>query len=411
MNESFFTNLPFGKVFLCYNPAEQLPHANDVKCVLEVVSAHMPNFVVDVLATDAHTAGMLVARRFNLGVVSGAYGVLVAPAYPGVALSHRAEALVKGLLDVDSFRNEPVLYLDKLSMSETSVFLDACGTVLEEVSTTHFSHPFHLFWQSLRKEADDVDYCVEHIKRESMSGAVSSPTFIGLGCIVNELDKVLKPSKKESSECSKSVISYEMQEESSDFCAEVAESIPTYGGDNTDDVLSEQEALAKQIAALVRLYILKYGAIDNDRIASLLQGKMVLRSDKLSNLVVNRDCKIILPDYDEVELNLGGPLHKSLYIFFLMHPEGVTVKEVAAHIGELEDIYTIVAPNFNSEPVYRLNDSKRVTQSISKINKVIKSVLPIGDLAGKYTIEGGRNMPYSIAVAAMEGKVNVMPKF
>lgn len=415
MNESFFSNIPFGKVYICYNPVEAMPSAADVDCVLGHIKSQLSNYVVDFLATDADTAGMLVSRRFNLGVVNGGYGVLVSPAYPGVSLDKRAGALVKGLLDVDSFRNEPVLYLDKMSMFEDDVYLDACGTTLENVSSTHLKQPFRAFWRLLRNDASDAveDYgfdalsqkidCAQNQCYYKECKADSLPSIGGgLGYIVKGITDLVSHSKS---------VEYDMEEECTEkMCAEAAEASPTYG-DPTDEILSEKEALAKQISALVRLYILKFGAIDEEKIVCMLQGKMVLRSDKLSNLVVNRDCKIVLPDYDETELNLGGPLHVSLYILFLRHPEGIAVKDVANFIDELEGIYTMVAPNFNTDPVYGLKDPKRVTQSISKINKIIKSVLPVGDLSDKYTIQGGRNKPYSIALSSLEGRVNIMPKF
>lgn len=415
MNESFFSNIPFGKVYICYNPVEAMPSAADVDCVLGHIKSQLSNYVVDFLATDADTAGMLVARRFNLGVVNGGYGVLVSPAYPGVSLYKRAGALVKGLLDVDSFRNEPVLYLDKMSMFEDDVYLDACGTTLENVSSTHLKQPFRAFWRLLRNDASDAveDYgfdalsqkidCAQNQCYYKECKADSHPSLgSGLGYIVKGITDLVSHSKS---------VEYDMEEECTEkMCAEAAEATPSYG-DPTDEILSEKEALARQIASLVRLYILKYGEVDDEKIACMLQGKMVLRSDKLSNLVVNRDCKIVLPDYDETELNLGGPLHVSLYILFLRHAEGIAVKDVANFIDELEGIYTMVAPNFNTDPVYGLKDPKRVTQSISKINKIIKSVLPVGDLSDKYTIQGGRNKPYSIALSSLEGRVNIMPKF
>lgn len=63
---------------------------------------------------------------------------------------------------------------------------------------------------------------------------------------------------------------------------------------------------------------------------------------RLSRLVITRDFRFILADYDK-EVTLT-PVHKSLYILFLNHEEGIEFKDLADHREELRQIYRSVSP-------------------------------------------------------------------
>lgn len=63
---------------------------------------------------------------------------------------------------------------------------------------------------------------------------------------------------------------------------------------------------------------------------------------RLSRLVITRDFRFILADYDK-EVTLT-PVHKSLYILFLNHEEGIEFKDLADHREELRKIYRSVSP-------------------------------------------------------------------
>ncbi len=63
---------------------------------------------------------------------------------------------------------------------------------------------------------------------------------------------------------------------------------------------------------------------------------------RLSRLVITHDFRFILADYDK-EVTLT-PVHKSLYILFLNHEEGIEFKDLADHREELRQIYRSVSP-------------------------------------------------------------------
>jgi len=58
----------------------------------------------------------------------------------------------------------------------------------------------------------------------------------------------------------------------------------------------------------------------------------------LSKVVVDRHYKIVLPEFGNKEVHLT-PLRKTLYLFFLKHPEGVRLAELPDHRKEIADIY------------------------------------------------------------------------
>jgi hypothetical protein len=71
---------------------------------------------------------------------------------------------------------------------------------------------------------------------------------------------------------------------------------------------------------------------------------------KLSRLRITRRFKILLVDYDkEVKM---GPLPKTVFLFFLRHPEGVMFSHLMDHTDELLHIYSQVCRNDDPEKMH-----------------------------------------------------------
>ena len=68
---------------------------------------------------------------------------------------------------------------------------------------------------------------------------------------------------------------------------------------------------------------------------------------KLSRLRITRQFKILLVDYD-MEIKMG-PLPKTVFLFYLRHPEGVKFTYLQDHVDELRSIYGHVS--VNDDPV------------------------------------------------------------
>lgn len=86
---------------------------------------------------------------------------------------------------------------------------------------------------------------------------------------------------------------------------------------------------------------------------------------QLSRLVISKDYRILLPDYNDIEVNME-PLIKAVYLLFLKHPEGITFKELTDYREELLGIYKELKP---------LGLNKRTIQSIEDVtNPLLNSI-------------------------------------
>lgn len=138
-----------------------------------------------------------------------------------------------------------------------------------------------------------------------------------------------------------------------------------------------------------------------------VRGMMLLPSPKcaeLSRIKVNGDFKIFLPEYDELELRMT-PLVRTLYIFFLAHPEGVRLKNISNYAAELSQIYSFVKPGADDELARQhiasliapFSDS--LQQKLSMSRRVIREQISIKEIAEKYMITGSPGELYRINIS------------
>ena len=86
---------------------------------------------------------------------------------------------------------------------------------------------------------------------------------------------------------------------------------------------------------------------------------------QLSRLVIIKDYRILLPDYNDIEVKME-PLVKAVYFLFLNHPEGLIFKELADYREELLNIYKKLKP---------MGLNKRTIQSIEDVtNPLLNSI-------------------------------------
>ena len=86
--------------------------------------------------------------------------------------------------------------------------------------------------------------------------------------------------------------------------------------------------------------------------------ELIRPTKRLSRLVVTGNYRITLPDYDNAVVRLE-PIHKAIYLLFLLHPEGIRFKELPDYRGELAVIY---------------HSMKRKTQAKKKVERSIIDV-------------------------------------
>ena len=123
------------------------------------------------------------------------------------------------------------------------------------------------------------------------------------------------------------------------------------GEENTDDLIEEvKERIAKLRQRGISQYILE---------------QLIHPDNRLSRMVITKDYRIILPDYNDMEIKME-PLVKAVYLLFLNHPEGILFKHLPDYREELAHIYNKVKP-------YGLTD--RALQSIEDVtNPLLNSI-------------------------------------
>jgi hypothetical protein len=78
-------------------------------------------------------------------------------------------------------------------------------------------------------------------------------------------------------------------------------------------------------------------------IAEYLLEQLIHPDNRLSRLVITKDFRIVLPDYNDMEIKME-PLVKAVYLLFLRHPEGIMFKYLPDYRKELARIYAELRP-------------------------------------------------------------------
>lgn len=101
---------------------------------------------------------------------------------------------------------------------------------------------------------------------------------------------------------------------------------------------------------------------------------------KLSRLVVTKDYRIILADYDNREVELT-PVHKAVYLLFLAHPEGIEFKKLRDYRDELARYYMATARLMDKEAIMESVDmlvdplNNSINEKCSRIKSVFLSMM------------------------------------
>lgn len=137
-------------------------------------------------------------------------------------------------------------------------------------------------------------------------------------------------------------------------------------------------------------------------IAEYLLEQLIHPDDRLSRLIITKDYRIVLPDYQNMEIKME-PIVKAVFLLFLKHPEGIAFKCLPDYRDELADIYNKLRP---------MGLSDRALQSIEDVtNPMLNSINEkcarirgafVGEfddyMARYYYIEGKRGEPKKISL-------------
>ncbi|WP_291593186.1 hypothetical protein [Bacteroides sp.] len=126
--------------------------------------------------------------------------------------------------------------------------------------------------------------------------------------------------------------------------------------------------------------------------------------EEMSRIVIDKNGRIFLPSYSSMEVKMPY-LPKTVFIFFLIHKEGIEFKSMYNYIQELYEIYQIVALEKNTEAskirrslenlVEPVNN--RIYETCSIIRRSFSMVIP-ELLMEFYCITGKRGEKHQIRI-------------
>jgi hypothetical protein len=120
------------------------------------------------------------------------------------------------------------------------------------------------------------------------------------------------------------------------------------------------EEIAAELSQLVRELI---AAGRNDLllrsigVSVLEELRIEAAKSHLSRLLITKDYRIILVDYNNREVEMT-PVHKAVYLLFLNHPEGIEFKKLSEYRGELLKYYMATA---------KLMDKQTIVESVDML--------------------------------------------
>lgn len=120
-----------------------------------------------------------------------------------------------------------------------------------------------------------------------------------------------------------------------------------------------------EVAGLIKEVREKIEKLREHGMAEKLILKLLEKEPKLSRLVITKDYRILLPDYNDIEIKME-PLVKAVYLLFLKHPEGIVFKCLPDYRRELAELYQKIRP---------LGLNERAIQSIEDVtNPLLNSI-------------------------------------
>ena len=113
---------------------------------------------------------------------------------------------------------------------------------------------------------------------------------------------------------------------------------------------------------------------------------------RLSRLLVTKDYRIILVDYDNKEVEMT-PVHKAVYLLFLNHPEGIEFKKLCEYRNELLGYYMATAKLMDKQTIAESVDmlvdplNNSINEKCSRIKSIFLNMMDLYT-ANYYIISG-----------------------
>lgn len=176
--------------------------------------------------------------------------------------------------------------------------------------------------------------------------------------------------------------------------------------------MSEKLSISYHTAKRILLELLEDNDFSTDEDILKILGSVVQKETRepdgdeynLSRIIIDKEGRVFLPDYSSMEIKMPY-LPKTVFIFFLIHDEGIEFKSMYNYVHELYEIYQVVALEKNTEAnkIKRSLDNlvepvnNRIYETCSIIRRNFSVVIP-EPLMEMYCITGKRGEKHQIKI-------------
>lgn len=170
---------------------------------------------------------------------------------------------------------------------------------------------------------------------------------------------------------------------------------PRYEADDWFD--DEAEQLVEEVAERVE-------KLQQKGLSRYLLEQVIFGPSKLSRLVVTHDYRILLPDYNNMEIEMT-PLVKAVFILFLSHPEGIAFKSLPDYREELLCTYMSIRGLKESTEEIRKSINAATDPFNNSINEKCARIREAfveqfdENIAKNYFVTGKRGEPKAITLS------------
>ena len=120
-----------------------------------------------------------------------------------------------------------------------------------------------------------------------------------------------------------------------------------------EEIAAELSQLVRELVAAGRNDLL----LRSIGVSVLEELRIEAAKSRLSRLLITKDYRIILVDYNNKDVEMT-PVHKAVYLLFLNHPEGIEFKKLSEYRDELLRYYMATA---------RLMDKQTIIESVDML--------------------------------------------
>ena len=167
----------------------------------------------------------------------------------------------------------------------------------------------------------------------------------------------------------------------------------------TPEEIEEEQSLI-ETAKVLRELRMTVQKLRLEGVSLMAIHEFIDKQEPLSRMTITPDYRIFLPDYNNMEIEMGA-LPKAIYFLYLRYPEGIVYKHMPDYFSELFNIYKQLRPNTDDA---RLNLTitkvvnplgNALNENIARIRKAFVEKFD-EHLANNYIITGERGLQYSI---------------